>query len=59
MSLAKYMEQLQVLIESQGGERFAALALEELGLTYADEVPTHSRLYVLERMKALWEEEEQ
>jgi hypothetical protein len=44
------------LVESQGGETFAALALDELGITYIDEVPVSHQEFFLGRCAALWEE---
>ena len=56
MSTGRFLSELMALVESQGDEHFIHLALGELGLTYADEVPPNSRLFFIERVKALFAE---
>jgi len=56
MQQRTFIDRLVRLTEEQGGEEFAALALSELGIEYADEVPNNLRAYVLARVQALYEE---
>lgn len=56
MQQRTFIKRLAQLTEEQGGEEFAALALSELGIEYADEVPNNLYEFVLARVRALYEE---
>ena len=56
MTEPDFIRAMEALVESQGSERFAALALDELGITYVDEVEKDHRQFILRRVVALWEE---
>jgi hypothetical protein len=56
MRLATFLSRVEALIESQGGEEFVALALDELGITYVDDVTVAHRSFFVGRCIALWEE---
>jgi hypothetical protein len=52
-----FLEDLKVLVESQGGEEFVALALAEFGFEFADDVPPgYAQVWVVRRAQALFEE---
>lgn len=56
MQQRTFIDRLIQLTEEQGGEEFAALALSELGIEYADEVPPNLYAFVLARVRAIYEE---
>jgi hypothetical protein len=51
-----FIEELRLLVESQGGETFIALALAEFELEYVDDIPAKHRAFFIRRCVALWEE---
>jgi hypothetical protein len=51
-----FIEELNLLVESQGGEHFLSLALAEFELEYVDEIPARHHLFFIRRCVALWEE---
>jgi hypothetical protein len=51
-----FIEELNLLVESQGGETFIALALAEFELEFVDEIPAKHRAFFTRRCVALWEE---
>ena len=51
------VEQVEVLIESQGTDYYVALALDELAIEFVEDVPSEQALYFIGRIVALHEEE--
>lgn len=51
-----FEERVHNLVDTQGDDRYLRQAAEELGFTYLDDVPERARTWVLERAKALAEE---
>ena len=57
MLRSSFIAKVERLIESQGTEKFVALALDEFDLTYIEDVPAKLEAWVLGRASAMEEEE--
>ncbi len=51
-----FRAKVEKVIESQGDETFVALALDDLHLTFIEDVPKDKQEFFLGRCAALWEE---
>ena len=58
MEASEFIKQIKALIENQGNWDYVALAHDEFGLTYLDEVPEDVRPFIIARATALYEEDQ-
>jgi len=56
--LSVFLTKAEALVRGQDEERWLALALNEIECSYADDVPSYLREWVLGRARALWEEDQ-
>ena len=56
MQRRTFIKRAHELVDSHGGEQFLAVAVDELGIEYVEDVPAALFAFVLARAQALYEE---